>query len=194
VGGAAGPLAVYRNRGDDEVRDIALVRRSDVGWTLPTVAAADGWTIAGCPVNGPAVDAAGERAAVAWFTAADDLMRVQLAFSDDGAGSFGSPVVIDADAPAGRVDLVLDASGGAVVSWLAIVDETGSVLLRRVSADGRMGEPLEIATTSAARASGFPRLARLGQNLYCAWVDTTPEDGHRIRARTVPLAQLPAPV
>jgi hypothetical protein len=194
AGGEAGALVVYRDRAADETRDISVVRRRGAAWTEPEVAVADGWMIAGCPVNGPAVDSVGETAAVAWFTAAGDEMRVQFAFLEDAAGTFGSPLVIDADAPAGRVDLVLDGSGGAVVSWLGIVDEAGSVRLRRVSADGRMGEPLEIATTGAARASGFPRLQRLADTLYLAWVDTTPESGQHLRASAIPLDQLPNPL
>jgi len=194
AGGGDGAVVVYRDRADDETRDISVVRRRGAGWSEPESTVADGWTIAGCPVNGPAVDVAGETAAVAWFTAAGDTPRVQLAFSPDGAATFGPPVVIDEDAPSGRVDLVLDGSGGAVVSWLAIAGDDGSVRLRRVSADGRIGESLEIATTGAARASGFPRLVRLGDTLYLAWVDTTPADGQQIRAFALPLDQLSVPM
>ncbi len=189
--GSAGPLVVYRDRSGDEVRDISVVRRGSAGWMAPTVVAADGWTIAGCPVNGPAIDAAGEMAAVAWFTGAGDAPRVQIAFSTDGGATFGRPVVIDADAPAGRVDVALDGAGGAVVGWLAIAGDAGSVRLRRVSLNGDMGEPLEMAVTGAARVSGFPRLVRLDDTIYLAWVDTTPEDGHRLRAMAVPLGDLP---
>ena len=191
--GASGPLVVYRNRGEAEVRDTWVVRRDGEGWAAPAPAVVDGWVIGGCPVNGPAVDADGELAAVAWFTGAGDSPRVQTALSTDGGATFGPPTMIDAKAPAGRVDVVLDGAGGAVVSWLAVAGAGGSVRLRRVSADGRAGEPVEVAVTGASRASGFPRLARLGGTLYLAWVDTAPEEGHRIRARAVPLARVPSP-
>ncbi|MBL4683572.1 MAG: hypothetical protein JKY37_03195, partial [Nannocystaceae bacterium] len=51
---AAGPVVVYRDRSAQEVRDISIAgpevdQRRRV--------AADDWTIAGCPVNGPAVSA-----------------------------------------------------------------------------------------------------------------------------------------
>jgi hypothetical protein len=188
-----GTVAVYRDRADDETRDVSSVRRRADGWSGPRSVAADGWVIAGCPVNGPAVRAAGRMAAVAWFTAAGDAPRVQLAFSTDGGATFGPPTVIDAAAPLGRVDVELDGSGGAIVSWLATAGDTGSVRLRRAFADGSLGEPLEIAITGASRASGFPRLLRRDDTLYLAWVDTTPEDGHHLRARAIPLDQVPAP-
>jgi hypothetical protein len=185
----SGPVVVYRDRGESEIRDIALVRRQADGWAAPQPAAVDNWTIAGCPVNGPVIAAAADRAAVAWFTGADAAPRVQLAFSTDGGVTFGQPMVIDAAAPLGRVDLVLDDAGGAVVSWLASAEDSGSVRLRRAQPDGTLGEPIEIATTGASRASGFPRLARLADKLYLAWVDTTTEEGQRIRARVLPLSR-----
>ena len=59
-----GPLIVYRDRTDDERRDLAHVRRAGDRWTRPTELANDGWTIRGCPVNGPQVAAEGERVVV----------------------------------------------------------------------------------------------------------------------------------
>ena len=191
--GSAGPLVVYRDRSGDEVRDVSVVRGGAAGWTAPTAVAADGWNIAGCPVNGPAVAADGESAAVAWYTAAGEAPRVQLALSADGGRAFGPAVPIDVDGPAGRVDVVLDGAGGAVVSWLGVERDVGSVRLRRVSPGGSMGEPLEVAVTGASRASGFPRLALSGDTLYLAWVDTTPEGGQLLRARAMTLDQVPGP-
>ena len=115
------------------MRDVSIVRRHGAGWTEAATAAADGWTIAGCPVNGPAIDAAGDTVALAWFTGEDDAPRVQLAFSADGGATFDPPVTIDSDAPPGRVDVVLDAGGGAVVSWLALAGDAKVSLMPRAS-------------------------------------------------------------
>ena len=186
-------LVVYRDRGASEVRDISRLLRGPGGGSEPRSVANDGWVIHGCPVNGPAVDADGAMAVVAWFTAAEESPRVQLAFSRDDGASFGPPALIDGEAPLGRVDVVLDGAGGAVVSWLAQAEEGGVVRLRRVGTDGGLGEPIDVAATGAARASGFPRLLRLGKTLYLAWVDTAPAEGQRLRARRLPLERLPAP-
>lgn len=85
---SAGPIVVYRDRSSDEVRDIAVVRKTASGWTKPRVIHADGWKIAGCPVNGPQVDAKGRQVVVAWFTAPEDKGRVNIAFSDNAGESF----------------------------------------------------------------------------------------------------------
>ncbi len=56
-----GPIVVYRDRSDKEIRDISLVRLVKGRWTEPRTVSADGWEIHGCPVNGPSVSADGKR-------------------------------------------------------------------------------------------------------------------------------------
>jgi hypothetical protein len=182
---AGGPVVAYRDRSDGEIRDIAVIRRTAQGWSKPVTVGADHWKIAGCPVNGPALAAAGLRVAVAWFTGAAPGPRVQAAFSADGGATFGTPILVDGAAPIGRVGLVLDGAGDALVSWLAPAVRGAAIRLRRLHADGRAGKPVTVA---AARASGVPRIALAGDRLHLAWG----EDGEpsKIRVASVPLAGL----
>ena len=184
-----GPLVVYRDRSDEEVRDISILRWEGEGWGESQPVHRDGWAIAGCPVNGPAVAAGGSGAAVAWFTAADSP-KVLVALSDGSYASFGEPIVLDDRAPAGRVDLVDDGRGGMVVSWLGSSEGEGEIRLQRVSADGASGAPLAVARTSTARASGFPRLARIGARLYLAWVEVKADSASRLRVGEISLESL----
>jgi hypothetical protein len=185
-------VVVFRDRSDQEVRDISIVRRTAAGWSQPARVHADGWEIPGCPVNGPAVAAAGRRVAVAWFTAAAPKgPRVQIAFSEDGGKSFGPPALVDGEQPLGRVDLQLDPSGDAIVSWLASQEKGAAVRLRRVSAKGALGAPVTLAATSAARSAGFPRSAVSGDRLWLAWVEDAPakeETASKVRVANLPLA------
>ena len=50
-----GPVVVYRDRSDKEVRDIYIARKINGIWGVPTPIHNDGWEINGCPVNGPKV-------------------------------------------------------------------------------------------------------------------------------------------
>src|SRR5262245_53659664 len=62
----SGPLIVFRDRSDGEVRDIAAVRLTDAehgAWTAPRPVHDDGWKIDACPVNGPAISARGRQIA-----------------------------------------------------------------------------------------------------------------------------------
>jgi hypothetical protein len=171
-----GPIAVYRDRSEGEIRDIAVVRAIDNAWEAPRTVADDGWQIAGCPVNGPAISASAVRAAVAWYTGAHDTPRVRLAFSSDGAESFSVPIDISSDRPLGRVDVVLLDSGDAIVSWLEQGAEGGAdIYIRRVSASGTAGQRYLVARTGSGRASGFPQMLLLNDDLLLAWTDTTAE-------------------
>jgi hypothetical protein len=183
---ADGPVVAYRDRTAEEVRDIYVKRRTSAGWSPPVRVGADNWKIPGCPVNGPAIAAAGRRVAVAWFTGAPPGPRVQVAFSQDGGASFGKPVLVDGDKPLGRLDLVLDGNGNALVSWLALEEKSASLRLRRVSPAGKAEPPVTLARTSASRSGGVPRLANLGGRLYAAWVDDS-EAGRRVRVSAFPL-------
>jgi peroxiredoxin len=194
---ADGPVIVYRDRSVDEVRDIAILRRTTAGWSAAALVHADGWNVGACPVNGPAVAAGGfdgRRLAVAWYTAANDRPRVQVAFSDDAGRSFGDPVLVDGSGPLGRVALLLDESGEAIVLWLAAGSgEQAEIRLRRVGTDTAggavLGESLTVAACSGSRDSGFPRLARQGQDLVVAWTDAGPPT--QVRAGLLTLASLP---
>ena len=167
-----GPVVTYRDRTADEIRDIYVTRRVGGKWTVPAAVHPDNWKIAACPVNGPAIAAAGNRVALAWFTAATDSGRVNLAFSDDAGATFGAPVRIDDGRPAGRVDVVMLRGGGALVSWIERTGgDTAAVRVRRVSRDGQAAAPMTIATSSAKRASGFPRIVMRGDDAIFAWTE-----------------------
>lgn len=177
---ASGPVVVYRDRTPDEIRDIYVTRLVDGKWTEGKPVHDDGWNIAACPVNGPSVTAEGERVAVAWFTAARDTARVRVAFSDDAGASFGAPVRVDAGNPTGRVDVEMLPGGGALVSWIERTEGSGAeVRARYVAPGGAMGEPMLLASSSAERASGFPRMVRSGERVVFAW--TEPGEPSRIR-------------
>lgn len=177
---ARGPLVVYRDRSADDIRDIAVVRRVDGRWTEGRPVHADGWQISACPVNGPAVSALENRVAVAWFTAARDTARVLVAFSENSGARFSEPVRVDAGDPAGRVDVVLLPGGAAVVGWLERTGDAAEVRMRIVTPEGRMGPLRAVAESSGERSSGFPRMARSGDELVVAWT----EAGERTRVRT----------
>ncbi|MBK7651735.1 MAG: exo-alpha-sialidase [Flammeovirgaceae bacterium] len=76
-----GPVVVYRDRSDEEIRDMSIVRLINNEWTKPQPVHEDRWKIAGCPVNGPRISNYENTLAVAWFTAASDSAHVNVSFS-----------------------------------------------------------------------------------------------------------------
>ncbi|MBX2893883.1 MAG: exo-alpha-sialidase [Cyclobacteriaceae bacterium] len=162
-----GPVVIYRDRSEEEIRDIFITRFVHNEWTKPQAVYADNWKIAGCPVNGPRADARGNNLVVAWFTAAKNEPAVRLIFSQDGGESFGRPLRVDAGSPIGRVDVALISDDVALVSWM----EDASLKVVRIDKDGIMGDVKTIATSSEARSSGFPQMTRAGDKLVFAWTD-----------------------
>lgn len=174
------PVVVYRDRGEGEVRNIHATRLLESGWTEGVPVHDDGWAIGGCPVNGPALAARGRQVAVAWFTAPGDDAQVNLAFSTDAAATFGPPARLDASRPLGRVDVVVLDDGAALATWLERDAGGVSIASRRVAPDGAAGPLRRLAASDAARASGFPRIARLGPDrLMLAWTSVEGDGGVR---------------
>jgi hypothetical protein len=174
VATARGALVAYRDRSDTEVRDIAVLRLEDGQWHGPTYVHTDNWQINACPVNGPALTAAGDRVALAWFTAEGDTPRAMVAFSRDGGKTFGKPVRVDEAQTLGRVDAVMLEDGRAVVSWLEFMPGASEFRARIVSPDGTREPSFRITASSADRQAGYPRMVRAGKELIFAWTSTRP--------------------
>jgi hypothetical protein len=111
-------VAAYRNRSDDEIRDIYVLRFEQGRWTEGAAVHADNWRIPGCPVNGPALSAHGRNVAIAWYTVKEDQGRAYAAFSRDAGRSFCTPIRLDDGGSLGRVDIQVLAEGSALATWI----------------------------------------------------------------------------
>ncbi|WP_225000083.1 hypothetical protein [Cesiribacter sp. SM1] len=166
-----GAIVFYRDRSEEEIRDIYYTRYAAGSWSEPRPVHNDGWEMRACPVNGPAADARGAKVAVAWFTGAGGNNRVQLRFSEDAGESWGPVLVADSLQPMGRVGVKLLSGGSALLSWL---DGEGRLVLRQVNPEGQMGEIQPLADSLSSRKSGFPQLVRLNEKVYLAWTQPEP--------------------
>ena len=180
-----GPVVVYRDRTNEEIRDIYVTRLVDGKWTPGTPVHEDLWVIPACPVNGPAVAAMDQDVAVAWFTGGQDDPRVQVVFSGDTGETFGLPTRVDDGNPLGRVDVVLLRDGTAVVAWMERKSEGAEVRVRRVTPEGGASSVAVVTTTSPGRDSGFPQMIQDAKGrIVFAWTQTG--DASQVRmARTV---------
>jgi hypothetical protein len=168
-----GVIAAFRNRTDDEVRDIYVARLVDGKWSEPVPVHRDNWKIAACPVNGPALSAIGRDVAIAWFTAQGEQGHAFVAFSSDAGRSFGPPVRVDDEGSLGRVDGELLPDGSAVVCWVEFADQRAQFRVRRVDRSGARSPSATVSGIGAGRASGYPRMARRGNELLLAWTETS---------------------
>lgn len=176
----SGPVVVYRDRSDKEIRDLSVVRLIQGTWTKPEAVYHDNWKISGCPVNGPRADAVGNHVSVAWFSAPEKKSMVNVIFSNDGAATFGSPIRVDAGNPNGRVDVVQLDKESCMVSWL----EEGDIKAVKVYSDGRKGSTITVARSSDSRSSGFPQMTLAKKEVIFAWTD---EKEKQVKVASLPL-------
>jgi hypothetical protein len=167
---AAGPVVAYRDRTPEEIRDIVVRRHAGGAWSEAIPVAVDGWHIEGCPVNGPAISAAGDNVAVAWFTAAGNQPRVRFARASDGARSFAPAVDVDGAGAFGQVGLLLERDGAAIVTWWRRAAGGGlDLAARKIGADNALGEVRVLAHSSEAQPVDVPQLIAAGDDALVAW-------------------------
>lgn len=197
---ADGALLVYRDRSDDEIRDIYATRFDGKTWSTPVAVHADGWKMPACPVNGPSVAARGADAVVAWFTMANtgtgtgDVPAVQLARSTDGGARFSAPVVVDRGAPVlGRVAVAIDA-GQVWLLWLREDAGKQSLWLARYAPDlSKELQRTKLADLQGAgHATGFPRIALGADAAYVVWTEVV-DGAPQLNGARIALAAAPAP-
>jgi hypothetical protein len=182
-----GPIVAFRNRTDEEIRDIHVSRLENGKWTEPKAVHEDGWKINACPVNGPTLSARGRTVALAWFMAKDDQGRAFVAFSQDAGRTFSAPIRIDDVSALGRVDAELTADGSAIVSWIEFADQRTQLRVRRVEPSGVRSPSVTVSALAGGRASGYPRIALAGDDVVFAWTESG-QEGSRVKTAT---AQLP---
>jgi len=162
-----GPVVIYRDRSDDEIRDMSIVRLVNGEWTKPATVHADNWEIKACPVNGPRADAINDHLVVAWFSMKQKRGEVKIAFSNDGGATFGKPIIINEGNTIGRVDVLMIDPVTAMASWM----EGPSIKAVKVHADGKIESPIVIASSSDKRSSGFPQMTKAQDKIIFAWTD-----------------------
>lgn len=170
---ARGPLLAYRDRSDDEIRDIAVTRLENGAWSAPKIIHADGWKIDACPVAGPALAASGDTAVVAWYSEAGGTPTLRLARSPNSGDRFFAPVAVDAGAAVlGRAAVAIDTQQ-VWVAWLREDAQGQALMLARYPLD--LSKPLQktqIAKLGArGLASGYPKLAVDAGGAWLVWTD-----------------------
>jgi hypothetical protein len=167
-----GPIVAYRDRSEDEVRDIFVTRLENGKWTEPKAVHTDAWKIPACPVNGPMLSASGRGVAIAWFTAEADQPRAFVAFSKDAGRTFGSPIRLDDASSLGRVDIELMPDGSAAATWIELMNSRAEFRVRRVNPSGAKSPAVTVAGVASGRASGYPRIGLDGDQLVFAWTES----------------------
>ena len=159
----------------------------DGSWTIPQPVYNDNWVINGCPVNGPKADAKNNTVVVAWFTAAGNIPKVNIAFSVNNGKGFDQPIQIDLGSPIGRVDVALIDEENALVSWVESTEDDANFMALKVNRNGKKHNVVLLSEISASRASGFPQLELMNDTVFLAWNHIF-EDQIIIKTKSIPIS------
>jgi hypothetical protein len=194
VGREGAVYVAWRHIYPTNLRDIAVARSSDGGKTFsaPVRVSEDGWQIAGCPDDGPAlaVDETGVLH-IAWPTmvgGADRAVKgIFYSYSTDGGRTFAPRQRVDDEGTGAAHPQIAAGAGRVAVVW----DEAGATrraCLREVSRDPTRPGSAPVfgtITTLSAGPAVYPAIAATPSSLVAAWTETTAA-GSEIRVRRLP--------
>jgi hypothetical protein len=162
-----GPMIVYRDRSETEIRDIYFSQKKDSVWSTPKPVFNDNWKINGCPVNGPKVVSNTKNTAVAWFTAADENPQVKVSFFEND--TFKKPIILNDISAIGRVDVAFINGDEVLVSYMESDENTTYLRCKKVSKDGKVSKAITISDISSGRSTGVPQLEISNNTAYVVW-------------------------
>lgn len=162
-----GPMIVFRDRSNKEIRDIYFSQRINNTWTNPVVVYNDNWEINGCPVNGPKVVSNSNNTAVSWFTAAEGNPKVKVSFLS--GSTFNEPIVLNDVDAIGRVDVAFINDNEVLVSYMETDDYGTYLRCKKVAKNGVISKAITVAKINSGRSTGVPQLEIMNGFAYMVW-------------------------
>lgn len=165
-----GILVAYRNRDEQEVRDIYVVDNFSGEWSLPRSLSHEKWEINACPVNGPTLAGKGKTVLAAWFGVEQGQTMQKYALSFDSGLTFSERIIPVSPGmnPLGRLHSAYDARENVFyLSFMEGKQDSAHIVLAKITADFSFERLIKFPTT-AKRRSGFPQLALHDRTLFMA--------------------------
>ncbi|MGE3190054.1 MAG: hypothetical protein AB7N90_10265 [Vicinamibacterales bacterium] len=189
-------FAAWRQVYPGNIRDIAFLASTDGGRTFsaPARVSDDGWQLAGCPDDGPAlaVDASG-RAHIAWPTViGGDTPEGAIFYASTADGQRFTPRLrvptLGAPRPQ-HPQVVVTGPGQVAIAWDESTAGRRQAAVRALRIDGSgtgvFGDALLLG---GAEASTYPVLAVTSEGLLAAWTAGPPTSSHIAVALVTPPA------
>ena len=167
------PITVYRDRSNNETRDIFYSYYKNSKWSTPLAVFNDNWIIAGCPVNGPAISTFNNSSSLIWYTEIDGKSEIKVAFTSDISKGFDDPIFINSNDPLGRVDIEMITENSSIISYMDYVNNKAFLKLQRIDRYSGVNKSIIIDEIYNTRSSGFPKINIIDNNkTIITWTDT----------------------
>jgi len=173
-----GPMIVFRDRSNKEIRDIYFSQKTGSVWSAPKPVFNDNWKINGCPVNGPKVVSNTVNTITAWFTAAEGEPKVKISFFS--GSTFKEPIVLNDVDAIGRVDVAFINDNEVLVSYME-TDDLGTYLrCKKVTKSGEVSKAITVTKINSGRSTGVPQLEIMNGFAYMVWTVSV-EDKNQLK-------------
>ena len=168
------PITVYRDRSNNETRDIYYSYYKNSKWSNPLPVFNDNWIIGGCPVNGPAISTFNNSSSLIWYTEIDGESKIKIAFTDDITKGFDDPILINANNPLGRVDIEMINENSSIISYMDYINDKAFLKLQKIDRDTDINKSIIIDEISNTRSSGFPKINIIDNDkTIISWTDSS---------------------
>ncbi len=183
-------MLAYRDRDEKETRDNYFSVFNGDKWTEGQAIYDDGWTIAGCPVNGPAIHSGYGGMAVAWYSEAEGSPGIYFSWYNHDKRNFNTPDWSRlGDNIKGRLDVKVVDSDHAAILWLEQEEDIGKLMLGIFSKEYKMIKEYVVDYVNPGRSSGFGHLSVLKGVIYIAYTASGSYEG--IKMKSLSLEFLP---
>ena len=176
-----GPIGVYRDRSEEETRDIFITKLEDGVWGKGKPLHLDNWKINGCPVNGPVITGNNNDITVAWYTRAGGRSNIKIAKSTDYGETFGNPILLGTNETVGHISMTNDAKGNSWLLWQKSADK-GSVELILTKIESESNKIMHKVIEGAGKTPrfSFPQITRNNDQIILAY-STVKNDSRETR-------------
>ena len=176
-----GPIGVYRDRSEEETRDIFLTKLEDGVWSKGKPLHLDNWKINGCPVNGPVITGNKNEITVAWYTRAGGKSNIKIAKSSDYGETFGDPILLGTNETVGHLGMTDDAMGNTWLLWQKTAKK-GSIelILSRIESETNKIMHTVIEEAGKTPRFSFPQITRNNDQIILAY-STVKNDSRETR-------------
>ena len=192
-------VSAWRHVYADNMRDIAFTESRDGGRTFaaPARVSEDGWSINGCPDDGPALAAdSADGVHIAWPTVipGDEPQGALFYATMQSSGGFGARVrvpTLGSPKPS-HPQVAVDGTGRLFVAWDESIEGTRTAAFSVAERTGtvvRFGAPTRLAANGPTL---YPVMAPLAQGVVAAWTAGAPAASAIHVRRLTPAAAAPS--
>ena len=174
------PAVIFRNRTENEIRDVYWSVYLNGKWQSSQPVENDGWLVPGCPVNGPQIVNNNKTLVCSWFTAAQDTAAIKMRILSEPESDV---ITLEKNFVIGRIAMEAMDTQGFGLAYFRADGKEATLKIQTFDWSGKPQSAWEIAPINPSRNSGFPTLGFANGKLSVAWTQWNDPE-YKIKIKT----------